>query len=152
MLLWLIIMFCDIVPDNDVLCYCHIVTDNYVLCYCGWQSSLLVAISPGDAPRVAVALSVWGTAGGCLTVTVAFCKSPTATLRQMVNRQDNNNNSHVALYPIKLYYLAALHIINITIINHHSTHTPKPTPYNGLGTDKITGHQAIHCTRSKPPP
>ena len=34
---------------------------------------------------------------------------------QKVRRNNNNNNCYIALYPVKIYKLAALYIINIKI-------------------------------------
>ena len=36
-------------------------------------------------------------------------------LGRIHNNNDNNNNSYIALYPVKIYKLAALYIINIKI-------------------------------------
>ena len=33
----------------------------------------------------------------------------------MCNNNNNNNNSYIALYPVKIYKLVALYIINIKI-------------------------------------
>ena len=33
----------------------------------------------------------------------------------IINNNNNNNNSYIALYPVKIYKLAALYIINIKI-------------------------------------